>query len=506
MSRDLSNDSLKRYTARVLEPWSPIVVSNRAPYEPGPGGRFRRGAGGLVTALLTVAEATGAPWVAAARTPAERELARSSGPDGVAMPPFEHLHVHYLATEPERYRQYYSVIANPLLWFVQHYLWDLSREPIIDQRYWRAWNEGYVHVNRAFGDRVAAVARKLPRRPLVLTQDYQLYLAPARVRELLPSATLQQFIHIPWPTPQYWKVLPQAMRDSIMAGVLANDVVGFQTNGDVRRFLISCEELVGLRVDHRERAVIHEGRVTWARAYPISIDVAAMEQMASSAAVQKEVDEIRRWRPQYLIVRVDRTDPAKNIVRGFLAYERLLRAHSELAGSVQFYAYLQPSRQDISSYRDYVMSVRATADRINRELGTRAWKPIRLEFGDNLRRAVAAYLEFDVLLVNPIHDGMNLVVKEGALLNRHDGMIVLSENAGAYEELGEHTITINPFDVDATAEALHVALGSSDRVRRRFAAAARQQVRSNDIGRWLSLQIRDLRDLVLDDPIPLPTG
>src|SRR5579859_497660 len=129
MSRDLSNDSLKRYTARVLEPWSPIVVSNRAPFEPGPGGRFRRGAGGLVTALLTVAEATRAPWVAAARTQAERELARSSRPEGVSMPPFEGLQVHYVATEPERYRQYYSVIANPLLWFVQHYLWDLSREP-----------------------------------------------------------------------------------------------------------------------------------------------------------------------------------------------------------------------------------------------------------------------------------------------------------------------------------------------------------------------------------------
>ena len=506
MSRDSPGDSLRRYTARVLEPWSPIVVSNRAPFEPGPGGRLRRGAGGLVTALLTVAEATGAPWVAAARTPAERDLARTAGLDGVAVPPFEDLRVHYLVTEPDRYRRYYSVIANPLLWFVQHYLWDLSREPIIDKRYWDAWNEGYVHVNRAFGDRVAAVARKLPRRPLVLTQDYQLYLAPARVRQLLPNATLQQFIHIPWPTPQYWKVLPQAMRDAIMEGVLANDLVGFQTHGDVRRFLISCEELVGLRVDHRERAVLHEGRVTWARAYPISIDVPAMERLAATPAVQAEVEAIRRWRPQHLIVRVDRTDPAKNVVRGFLAYERMLRGRPELRGTVQFYAYLQPSRQDISLYRDYVLSVRATAERINRELGSRDWRPIRLEFGENLRRAVAAYLEFDVLLVNSIYDGMNLVAKEGALLNRRDGLIVLSENAGAHEELGEHTITINPFDVDATAEALHLALGSSDRVRHRFAAAARDTVRTNDIGRWLSLQVRDLRDLVLDDPIPLPIG
>ena len=479
------------------------MVSNRAPFEPGPGGRLRRGAGGLVTALVTVAEATGAPWVAAARTPAERELARKGG---VEAPGFEGLKVHYVTCEPDRYRRYYSVIANPLLWFVQHYLWDLSREPIIDQRYWDAWTEGYVKVNRAFGDRVAEVARTLPRRPLVLTQDYQLYLAPARVRELLPDATLQQFIHIPWPTPQYWKVLPQAMRDAIMAGVLANDVVGFQTHGDVRRFLISCEELVGLRVDHRERAVLHEGRVTWARAYPISIDVKALEDLAATPAVQAEVAAIQGWRPEKLIVRVDRTDPAKNIVRGFLAYERLLAQHSELAGKVQFYAFLQPSRQDISAYREYVQSVRATAERINRERGTREWTPIRLEFGENLRRALAAYVEFDVLLVNPIHDGMNLVAKEGALLNAREGVIVLSENAGAHEELGPHSITVNPFDVDATADALHLALTASGRVRRRFATAAREVVRTNDIGRWLSLQVRDLRDLVLDEPIPLPSG
>ncbi len=505
MSRHTTDESLRHYTARVLEPWSPIVVSNRAPYEPGPGGRLRRGAGGLVTALVTVAEATGAPWVAAARTAAERELAKRGGEDGVDVPAHG-LHVHYVTPEADRYRRYYSVIANPLLWFVQHYLWDLSREPIIDQRYWDAWEHGYVHVNNLFGEAVARVARRQPRRPLILTQDYQLYLAPARVRELVPEATLQQFIHIPWPTPQYWKVLPQAMRDAIMQGLLANDLVGFQTHGDVRRFLISCEELIGLRVDHRERAVLHEGRVTWARAYPISIDVPDMEALALSPGVTSEVQEIRRWRPERLIVRVDRTDPAKNIVRGFLAYERLLRQHRHLAGTVQFYAYLQPSRQDISSYRDYLISVRATADRINRELGSKGWKPIRLEFGENLRRAVAAYLEFDVLLVNSIHDGMNLVAKEGALLNARNGMIVLSENAGAHEELANCSITINPFDVDATADALYLALTSSERVRSRFAALARQVVRSNDIGRWLSLQVRDLRDLVLDEPIPSPNG
>jgi trehalose 6-phosphate synthase len=501
LSRVLNSSSLRRYTADVLEPWSPVLVSNRAPYEPGPGGRLRRGAGGVVTALLTVAEATGAPWVACARTAAERELAAAGHPVEMEGPD-QKLQLHYVATDPDRYRKYYSVIANPLIWFVQHYLWDLSREPIIDRRYWDAWQDGYVHVNRAVAERAVQVARKLPRRPLFLTQDYQLYLAPARIRELVPDAALQQFIHIPWPTPHYWKVLPQQMRDAILNGLLANDVVGFQTHSDVRNFLLSVEELLGYRVDHRERAVIHRGRVVWARAYPISVDVPALERQAKSAGVRQEVVELQRGRPEKLIVRVDRTDPAKNIVRGFLAYERLLRGHPEWRGRVQFYAFLQPSRQDISVYRDYVAAVKATAERINRELGSKAWEPIRLAFGENLRRALAAYLEFDVLLVNPIYDGMNLVAKEGMLLNRRDGMLVLSENAGAHEELGEWAVTINPFDVDATAEALHLALGATPPARRALAQALRAQVQTHDIGRWLSLQVRDLRDLVHERPRP----
>ena len=490
------NDSLAEYTARVLEPWSPIIVSNRAPFEPGPRGQLRKGSGGLVTALLTVAEATSAPWVACARTAGERELA-SGGSGAVEVPGRNHpLKLHYVNPDPKAYDGYYSVISNPLLWFIHHYLYDLTNEPVIDEHYWEAWRDGYVKVNEMFAERVAEVARDLPRNPLVLTQDYQLYVAPRLIRELIPAATLQQFIHIPWPTARYWMVLPQAMREPIMEGLLANDVIGFQTNLDVRNFLITVEETMGLRVDHRERAVLHEGRVTWVRAYPISVDVPAMERMAASAGVRREVKRIEAWRPEKLVVRVDRTDPSKNIVRGFLAYERMLRQHPELQGKVEFYAFLQPSRQDIRAYRAYLRSIRRTAAQINSELGTSSWRPIRLELGQNMRRAIAAYREFDVLLVNPMYDGMNLVAKEGALVNQRQGVLVLSENAGAHEELGEWVLTVNPFDVDATADAIHLALTAPDESRKALSEAARQIVRTNDIGRWLSLQIRDLRDLV----------
>lgn len=486
--------SIQQYTARVLSPWSPIVVSNRAPYEPGPRGSMRKGAGGVVTALLSVVESTGATWIACARTAAERERA---GAGEIDVPGTTgSFRLQYVTPEADAYRRYYSVIANPLLWFLQHYLWNLAYEPVIDEGYWRAWHEGYVRVNRLFAEKVAAVAAKQPRQPLVLTQDYQLYLAPKIVRSLVPKATLQQFIHVPWPTPNYFKVLPHAMRDAILEGLLANDVVGFQTSLDVRNFLLSCEELLGLRVDHRERAVLYGGRAVWARPYPVSVDVESLHRQAMAPGVRAELDELRRARPSKLIVRVDRTDLSKNIVRGFLAYERMLRAHPELQREVQFYAFLQPSRQDVPAYRDYIDAIRRTAHRINASLGRRDWQPIRLEMGENMRRALALYREFDVLLVNPIYDGMNLVAKEGMSVNERDGVLVLSENAGAHEELGQWAVSVNPFDVDATAERLHEALTMPQPMRAANADAIRRTVRDHDIGRWISLQIRDLRDLV----------
>ncbi|HEX4214504.1 MAG TPA: trehalose-6-phosphate synthase [Candidatus Dormibacteraeota bacterium] len=487
-------DTMHQYMARVLAPWSPIVVANRAPYDPGPRGSMRKGAGGVVTALLGLVEATGADWVACARTPAERERA-GSGAAVEIQGPERPVQLHYVVPEPDAYRRYYSVISNPLLWFLHHYLWDIAYEPLIDDGYWRAWYEGYVKVNHLMAEKVAEVASRLPRPPLVLTQDYQLYLAPPAIRKLVPEATLQQFIHVPWPTPNYWKVIPAEMREGIVEGLLANDVIGFHTTLDVRNFLLCCEELLGLRVDHRERAVLSGGRAVWVRPYPVSIDVESLQRQAQAPAVRAELEALRQQRPEKLIVRVDRTDPSKNVIRGFLAYERMLRAHPDLQGRVQFYAFLQPSRQDVTAYRRYLDTIKRTVHRINSSLGRRGWLPIRLELGENMRRALALYREFDVLLVNPIYDGMNLVAKEGMTVNERDGALVLSENAGAHEELGEHAFSINPFDVDNTGDSLYSALTASVGRRRQNAQAIRRTVRSNDIGRWISSQIRDLRDL-----------
>jgi trehalose 6-phosphate synthase len=290
-------------------------------------------------------------------------------------------------------------------------------------------------------------------------------------------------------------VLPREMRDAILYGLLGCDVVGFQTSLDVRNFLMTCEENAGLAVDERERAVLVDGRVVYARSYPVSIDVASTTRLAYSHGVMVEERKLREWRPEHLIVRIDRTDPSKNIVRGFLAYEKLLAHHPELKGRVQFWAFLQPSRQDVAVYRNYVRRVRQVVQRINAQHGASGWLPIRLELGENVRKAMAALRNFDALLVNSVYDGLNLVAKEGALVNRNDGLIVLSENVGAHEELYPHVLSVNPFDIESTANAMHEALvmGAEERSRRN--EAAREVVRTNDIARWITRQVQDIRDL-----------
>jgi trehalose 6-phosphate synthase len=490
-----SGNETSSQLATILEPWEPIVVSNRAPLEPGRDGGFHRGSGGLVTSLLTLVRASRATCVAVARTDEERRLAtdQANGVQAGERPP---MRVRYATPDAEQYHAYYAVIANPMLWFVQHYLWDLGYEPMVDDHLYNAWNNGYVEVNRQLAEVACRTAQASSKPPLILTQDYQLYLVPRHLRERVPQATLQHFIHIPWPAPQYWKILPQSIRDAIVDGLLANDVVGFQTERDVGNFLFTCEANMGLRVDHRERAVLYQGRVIWVRSYPISIDVASNERLAESVGVQREEERLAKWRPRRLIVRVDRTDPSKNILRGFLAYARMLREHRELRGQVVFWAFLQPSRQDIGRYRDYMRAIRESVTEINAELGERNWVPIRLEFGENVQRAFAAYRNFDVLLVNPIYDGMNLVAKEGMLLNRKDGALVLSENAGAHEELGPFAITVNPFDVAVTADSLYEALHLPRIVRRKRQEGAREIIRTNDINRWVARQFEDVRELV----------
>jgi trehalose 6-phosphate synthase len=486
---------IARDSARLLGQFSPIILSNRAPIEPTLDGRFVPGAGGLVKALTSLATAVRASWVAAARTETEREFASRGAPISSEAESDDAFPIFFAPTDEEAYRLHYAVVSNPLLWFAHHYLWKIATEPVVDKVMYRAWFDGYSTINASVAAHAVSVARGLPHRPLFLTQDYQLYLAPDHIRAALPDAVMQHFIHVPWPEPRYFKVLPAAMREPIFRGLLANDIVGLQTSLDVHNFLRCCAELMGLRVVEPESVVLYGGRLVWVRAYPVSIDVAALKQLADSERVDDISAEVESWRPEKLIVRVDRTDPAKNLVRGFLAYERLLEDHPEHRGRVTLWAFLQPSRQDVDVYREYLALVRATVDRINQRFGGGEWQPTRLDLGEDIHRALAAYRSYDVLLVNPILDGMNLVAKEGPVVNRRAGVLVLSESAGAHEELGTHALSVNPFDVEVTAKAIHRALQMSQAERSERSIAINQAVASNDVARWIRHQLEDIRTL-----------
>jgi trehalose 6-phosphate synthase len=442
-----------------------IVVSNRGPvmyHRDEEGARVeKRGGGGLVTALRGLLEHHDVTWIAAAMTDEDRAVAAEGSPE-----------VAFVAPDAETYHGYYNVVANPMLWFVQHRLWGRALRPSLDRAFHDAWRD-YEQVNRLFAERVVVELDNNPG-AAVLFQDYHLYLAPRYVREARPDASLAHFVHIPWPVD--WTTLPVEMRRAIHEGLLANDVVAFHTARWARSFEASCAEVAGgcgrTRVTH----------------HAISIDTGEFDELARAPAVLREEERIVARRPEKLVVRVDRTDPSKNIVRGFDAFGSLLDSHPEWRGRVRMLAFLDPSRQAIPEYVEYLAAVEQAVERVT----GRYRGAIELRVADNFPQSVAAYKQFDVLLVNAVYDGMNLVAKEAPLVNTRDGAVVLSENTGAHEELGEWCVTVNPFDVWGQAEALHEALSLDAGERRRRIEAIRAHVRAHDVRAWIAGLLADL--------------
>ena len=460
-----------------------IVVSNRGPvsYAVESGERVaKRGAGGLVTALGGVLAHQEVTWIASALSEEDKAVAHEAGgafeettADGS---PYR---LRFVVHEEDAYDRYYNVVSNPVLWFVQHYLWDLALMPTVDRGLEGAWDEGYAVVNAAFAE---AVVEELNANPgaTVFFQDYHLYLAPRLVRDECPDATLAHFIHIPWPGPDYWYVLPERMRVAVHEGLLANDVVGFHAHRWRRNFLRSAADIVG-----------HQGEDVVVTAHPISVDAGEFDRVAASEAVRRAEEAIVASRPEKLVVRVDRTDPSKNVVRGVRAFEVYLAEHPEAHGRVGMLALLNPSRQDIPEYSEYVAAIQRTVREVNDRFRRDDGVPVDLRIVDDFVQAVAAYKQFDVLQVNSVFDGCNLVAKEGPIVNERDGVVVLSENTGAFEELQDWVIPVNPFDVVGQAEAIHRALELSEDERRRRLDAIRAHVREHDVEAWAEAQLAD---------------
>jgi trehalose 6-phosphate synthase len=460
-----------------------IVVSNRGPVTYGraeSGERVaRRGGGGLVTAIDSLASDYDVTWIASAISDEDRVVAHETG--GGALDEFSRrnspFRLRLVSHDPAAFDRHYNVVANPMLWFIQHRLWDLVRAPALDETFHEAWHAGYVEVNAAFAD---AVVDELEQEPgTVFFHDYHLYLAPRLVRDRVPGARLAHFVHIPWVSLDGWTVLPPDMRWAVHNGLLANDLVGFHTERWRRLFTEAASAVVG--VEHAGSTIEYAGHVTQTIARPISVDPAELDALAIDPGVVERRDALRRGRPERLVLRVDRTDPSKNILRGFRAFELLLERHPEHLGRVHMLALLDPSRQDIAEYADYLAEIEQVAAAVNERLGHTA---IDLRLADDFLFSIAAYTEYDVLFVNPIFDGLNLVAKEGPLLNERDGVLVLSENAGAADELAPWALTVSPFDVGEQADALHWALGLPDDERAARLEGLRAHIRAHDIGWW----------------------
>ncbi len=491
-----------------------VLLSNRGPvsFDRGTSGRtVIRGAGGLVSALSGLAEhLDDAVWVCGAAT--EEDTVVASEAEGgsilVQTSPSPHvvvgepdgpaIRVRLVITDPGAYADFYSVWSNPILWFVQHGLYGRALSPVITQAEHDAFENGYAAVNQVYAEAVADEVHARGGKALVLLQDYHFYLVAERVRELCPDVVLTHFVHIPWPSPDEWRVLPTGIRERLLRGLMGSDVVGFHTRRYARNFVLCAQELLGLDVDLDNLEITVGNRTVRARYYPISVDTAALEATLTTEEVAAHVAILRYAfldGDRQLVLRVDRTDPSKNVVRGFLAFGTLLDQHPELVGKVSFLALMQPSRTDVPEYADYIALIGAVVAEINARHTKDGQQPIDLRMAEDFALAVAAYSICDVIMVNALADGMNLVTKEVAVVNRRGGVLTLSENAGAHEELGEYAVTLHPFDVQQMADALYEALTMPVEERYRRLAAAAEQVRTHDLSRWLGEQMDDLTRL-----------
>ncbi|MGD8967098.1 MAG: trehalose-6-phosphate synthase [Anaerolineae bacterium] len=492
-----------------------IIAANRGPvtFDTDEDGELRheRGGGGLVTALLGMCRHANATWISCARTEADVEWRSGDvqlGDEGGV------IHLKFLTLDASVYNDYYNVIANPLLWFLQHSMWDVVTSPVIDRQTWKAWEEGYLAVNERFAEAIAEEARSSDRPTLVMLQDYHLYLTARFLREWFDPGlagpaglaaragecpTLLHFVHIPWPGPEYWRILPREMRRAIVNGLCAVDVLGFQTELDALNFLRTCESyLPRAQVEYERRRIWYENHATHVRDFPISIDVEALKELATADEVSEYRSEIQEVvGDRKLILRVDRIEPSKNIVRGFWAFDEMLELYPELHDEVKFLALLVPSRMGVGQYQDYLDELMAAAGQVNAKHGDSDWEPIRILVGDNYPRAVAAMQLYDVLLVNSIADGMNLVAKEGPTVNERDGVLVLSERIGARQQLETGAIVISPCDIYATAEALHQSLKMEFEERKVWAERLRWLIEREDITAWLCHQLETVQGLNL---------
>ncbi|GES31462.1 trehalose-6-phosphate synthase [Streptomyces angustmyceticus] len=465
-----------------------LVASNRGPVSYGlaEDGTLtaKRGGGGLVSGLSAIGPDADAVWVCAALGEGDREAVRRTGG---ALDPADTggQRVRMLDIPAEVQAAAYNGIANSVLWFVHHMLYQTPLEPAFDAEFRDRW-AAYESYNRAFA---RALADEAAEGAAVLVQDYHLSLVPGVLRELRPDVRIAHFSHTPWAPPEYFRILPDDIAGQLLRGMLGADRLGFLTHRWADAFRACCAEAVGGIGD------------TVIGVHGLGADAGFLRERSGRpdvderlAALREQIGTAPDGTPRRTVVRVDRTELSKNIVRGLLAYRELLADRPEWRERVVHLAFAYPSRQDLAVYREYTAEVGRLAEEINAEYGTDRWQPVVLHVKDDFARSLAAYRLADVALVNPIRDGMNLVAKEIPVISEQGCALVLSREAGAHEELGDAALTVNPYDIVGTARALDAALSMEAGERRERTARLAAAATALPPAQWFLDQLQALRE------------
>ncbi len=473
-----------------------VIVANRGPNDfvwADGQWRTRPSSGGLVSMLAPLASRTDVAWCCCVSEPPDALQARHGLYTTAADQCEPGLHVVPIPLPAPMFHAYYGQISNEVLWMLQHGLPLPSDVFAPYSRRTRAWEHGYIAANARLASCIAATGW---RPEAFLLQDYHLYPLPAMLRARFPGTPILHFTHIPFPGPAAWGQLPRAWSGRIVRGLLGADVVGFQTNRDLEQFLECCGSF-GYRVDGAAHMVdAGDGRWVRARVYPASVSPDEVRSVLARPGLAVEQRRPAAGPAQQTIVRVDRLDPSKNQLAGFDAFERVLDQDPDLHGRLRFDAFLVPSRTDLEVYRTYRETVFRRIEEINARFAARCGGPvIQVYYTNDRAQALAAMADADVLLVNSLADGMNLVVKEWAIVSERPGVVVASDRMGVAAEAEGTALLVDPADVAGTASALHWALAMPRSQRHVRLHRLRKRVEAWTAHDWLVAQLRDVHSV-----------
>jgi len=481
-----------------------VVVSNRLPVvfskDEQQNWQVKPGSGGLVTALSPVLRNRGGVWIGWPGVDADgsSEVAAILD-DSSRKAGYRLLQVDLTAAEVEKY---YNGFANEVLWPLFHDLVTLCR---FEPEYWPAYEE----VNRKFAE---AIAASTDPGDYVWVHDYHLMLVASKLRQLNVNHPIGFFLHIPFPPLDGFIKLP--WRGDVLRAMLQYDLLGFQTMRDVRNFLQCVRLLIPESRTKGEGTVVKlrtPNRELRVGAFPISIDFNDFVRRAGQEETQREVERIEGLLPQHkLMLGVDRLDYSKGIPLRIRAFGEALANYPELRGRLVLFQVVVPSRLDAERYQRLKKEIDRLVGEINGKYTEAGWTPVHYLFRSlTQEELLALYRRGDIALITPLKDGMNLVAKEYCSCSLDDnGVLILSEFAGAAAQMSKDALLVNPFDIEGTAAAIHRAFDMPPDERRLRMRRLRRSIQRSDIFHWLNTFLRaaisrTIRDFPrLDDYVP----